>query len=298
MLRHLATLAVLSGACIFPSQRPVTPEPPAPADAGARAEAASFTRPAPEETGLAAVQRQLRPLRSVTEDLLVIPAEARPYLRAVRAGLRAWLLDEVARAGAVPPRALLRATLDHAEVTTTRAGEELQWGAVTRIDVLAPGDELTAVVIGVRLASTTDDAVYVFRGARLAIELAQDRWEELADGRHDVRVLQSRAARTGGVLMVTSLSQRGVSRWQSVRFEGVSEGASPERPTSRWDLRQTVDVTGECGGFDEATLGMDLSRNGFEMRGCEATHAGTPRETRRRYRFTRDGVEPAGPPAR
>lgn len=298
MLRLLATLAVLGGACILPSQRPVAPETPAPADAGARAEDASFARQAPEETGLAAVQRQLRPLRSVPEDLAAVPAEARPYLRAVRAGLRAWLLDEVARAGAVPPRALLRATLDHAEVTATRAGEELQWGPVTRIDVLAPGEDLTAVVIGVRLACTSDDAVYVFRGGRLVIELAQDRWAELTDARADVRVLQSRAARTGGVLLVSSLSQRCASRWQFVRFEGVTEGGSPERPTSRWDLRQSVDTQGECGGYDPASLGIELSRNGFEIRGCHPSPTGAAREVRTRYRYTRDGIEPAVPPAR
>lgn len=298
MLRPLATLAVLVGACVLPSPRPVTPEPAGAADADVSAVDASFARAALPETGLAALQRQLQPLRSVPENPTEVPAEARPYLRAVRAGLRAWLLERVAHEGRVPPRVTLRAMLDEADLTASRTGEELAWGAVTRVDVLAPGEDLTAVVIGLRLACTSDDAVYVFRGARLVIELAQDRWTELTDARSDVRVLQSRAARTGAALLVSSLAQRCVSRWQTVRFEGITEGPTPDRPTARWDLRQTVDTQGECGGYDPASLGMDLSRNGFEMRGCNPSLSGAQREVRARYRYTRDGVEAVTPGAR
>lgn len=297
MLRPLVSVLMLVGACaVAPPPRPSPP--PRLGSADWTPPPLPLGRPEAAPSGLAAVQRQLQPLRSVPESPAAIPEEARPYLRAIRAELRTWLLDVVAREGRVPPRYVLRATLDHADLTVSRLGEDLPWGAVTRVDVLAPGEDLTAVVIGLRLSCTTDEAVYVFRGARPVIELAQDRWAALTDARSDVRVQQARAARAGGVLLVTSLSQQCASRWQTVRFEGITEGPSPDRPAARWDLRQTVDVQGECGGFDPASLGMEISRNGFEMHGCAPSPSGAPRETRARYRYTHEGIEPAGVGAR
>jgi len=290
MLRRLVTIAAVLGSCVTPAPRPVTPEP----------EPVEEVRPLrvvapPREPGIAGLYRDLLPLRSVPDNPGEVPAEARPYLRALRAGLRAWLLEEVTRAGRVPPRAVLRAALDHAELTTSRAGDDVLWGAVTRIDVMAPGDDLSAVVLGLRLSCTSDDALYVFQGPRLVMELAQDQWADLTDARGDLRVTQSRAARTDGALLVSSRAQRCFSRWQFVRFEGMTEGATAERPTMRWDLRHPVDITGECGGFDDATLGVELSRNGFELRGCSPSGEGAaePRATRARYRYTHEGIEAA-----
>ncbi|MFO0624284.1 MAG: hypothetical protein U0325_01600 [Polyangiales bacterium] len=289
MTRPTVCLALALGACV--STPPPVPPPAPVAPAPRRRERVAAPQRAPGVRGLV---EEFRALREVPDDVTTVPEAARGPLRALRQGLRSWLLDAVREAGRVPPRVQLRAVLDEAELTVARAGEELNWGTVTRIDVVAPSESFTAVIVGLRLSCTSDDALYVFDGARLVLELAQDSWTSLTDARADLRVTQSRAGRNDGALMVSSRAQRCASRWQSVRFEGLMPGTDPAHPMPRWDLRHGVDVTGECGGFDEATLGIALSRNGFELMGCEpSTGEGEPRPTRARYAFTHGGIEPA-----
>jgi hypothetical protein len=289
MTRLTVCLAVAMGACV--STPPPVPPPAPVVEAPRRRVRVAEVQRAPGVRGLV---EEFRALRDVPDDVTGVPEAARGPLRALRQGLRTWLLEAVREAGRVPPRVQLRAELDEAELTVARAGEEINWGTVTRIDVVAPSESLTAVIVGLRLSCTGDDALYVFDGARLVMEHAQDRWESLTDARADLRVTQSRAGRNDGALMVSSRSSRCASRWQSVRFEGLMVGDTPARPTMRWDLRHGVDATGECGGFDEATLGIALSRNGFELLGCEpSTGEGEPRATHARYAFTHDGVERA-----
>lgn len=289
MSRCVAVLAIVAVACASAPPPPVVP-PPAPVVVASPPPA-----PRPAETALEALRRQLQPLRSVPAGGAEIPPEARPYLRALRAGLRDWLLERVRARGSVPPRVMLLAELDTAELTLSRAGEDLGWGSITRLDVLVPVEGLTAVVLGLRLGCASDDALYVFRGPSLTLEHAQDQWNAVSAARTDLRVLASRASRLEGALLVTSRALRCDARWQEVRFEGISEGPSPQQPLARWDLRWAVDASGACGGFDEATLGLELLRNGFETRGCAPEEdGGDPRERRARYRFTRHGIEPAG----
>lgn len=288
MTRLSVALAVNLCACaLFRAAPPVT-----------RTEAPTLVRsrraitPPLRTPGVRGLVEDLRLLQDVPDDPATIPPRARGPLRSLRSGLRAWLMEQVQRAGRVPSRVELRAILHEAELTRSRVGEELPWGSVTRIDVVAPSESLTAVIIGLRLSCASDDALYVFDGSRLILELSQDRWESLTDARSDLRVIQSRAARTGGALLVSSRSERCGERWQSVRFEGLVEGPSPDQPTARWDLLQSVDTTGECGGFDEATLGVEISRNGFALHGCEAPEAdGEPQASHVRYVYTHQGIE-------
>lgn len=292
MTRHIVTLAVAMCACALSQEPPSIELPVAPDESRSRRAATPPLR----TPGVRGLVEELRQLQGVPDDPLSIPTAAREPLRALRRGLRSWLLDAVRAAGRVPSRVELRAILDEAELTRARVGEDLSWGSVTRIDVVAPSESLVAVIIGLRLSCASDDALYVFEGSRLLIELAQDQWESLSDARSDLRVTQSRAARNAGALLVSSRSERCASRWQAVRFEGLVQGPSPERPTARWSLRHSVDTTGECGGFDEATLGVVLSRNGFELHGCEpSTEGAEPRSTRLRYVYTHEGIEPAAP---
>lgn len=292
MTRHTARLAAALCACASAPPPVVAPRPAPPREAAPLRPHASLRPP-----GLRGHIEELRALRDIPASDAAVPPAARGPLRALRQGLRAWLLEMVSEAGRVPSRVRLRATLDEAELTASRVGEELHWGAVTRIDVAAPSESLTAVVVGLRLSCTSDDALYVFDGSRLVMELAQDSWESLTEARGDLRVTQSRAARNEGALMVSSRSLRCGERFQAVRFEGIVPGADPSRPASRWDLRHAVDSTGECGGFDEATLGVMLSRNGFELVGCDApAGGGAPRARRERYAFTREGVERSAEP--
>jgi hypothetical protein len=109
--------AVAMGACA--STPPPVPSPAPVVEAPRRRVRVAEVQRAPGVRGLV---EEFRALRDVPDDVTGVPEAARGPLRALRQGLRTWLLEAVREAGRVPPRVQLRAELD--DMTRRRPMED------------------------------------------------------------------------------------------------------------------------------------------------------------------------------